>query len=243
MGGNGTGPLRRGVDALNERLPRLRPEIEDAYARAAGIFATRAAAYGTRNIAEGGPASVFARIRDKLSRAERLLESGQQESAVDTALDLANYGIILSCLFSNSWPDQGNLECKVVGKGICSPQHPGDVGYDLKAAEEVTLLPGRLTYIRTNVRLQMPPGVWCRIAGRSGLMREFGIIVPDNVIDNGYRGPLDVALLATGATVRINVGDRIAQVVFYHSCLPEIKFVNELEPTERGSRGFGSTGC
>ncbi len=212
------------------------------FARAIDIFEQRSRGYGTQNIADAGAAGVLARIRDKMARAENLLDGTEPSRAVDTALDLANYGIILAALCAGTWPQEQTACLVKGGDGICYPQHPGDVGYDLRSENDIWLAEQRVTYVSTGVRLQMPAGIWCRIAGRSGLMRRHQLLVPDNVIDNGYRGLLDVPIFNAGRQFLVKQGERIAQLVFYRSVLPELKKVDLLDSSQRGEGGFGSTG-
>lgn len=223
----------------------LAPDAAALFERAQQIFADRAKRYGTENIHDTGPSGVLARIRDKIARAENLLDEGTPEMAVDTALDLANYGIILASLVSGTWPNERKT-CLVRAPGdsyISAPQMEGDVGFDLRASKETVIPCWHPTYVPTGVHLAMPEGVWCTLVGRSSLLRTHQAMVPTCVIDTGYTGQLEVCIVnMNDRRITIEEGERIAQVVFHKSVVPQLEVVDELPQTDRGDLGFGSTG-
>jgi dUTP pyrophosphatase len=221
--------------------PSLAPDAQRLFTRAMTIFADRAKRYGTDNIVEAGPSGVLARIRDKLARAENLLDEGTPEMAIDTALDLANYGIILASLASGDWPREQKT-VKVIGSNMAPPALPGDVGYDLRASRETYVYRNGTTYVPTDTRLLMPPKTWCTIVGRSSLLKKRKSFVPPCVIDTDYTGLLEVCVHNFGDSYNIEVGERIAQVVFHKAITPTIEPVDSLPLTPRGNAGFGSTG-
>ena len=80
------------------------------------------------------------------------------------------------------------------------------------------------------------------ITAKSGLMRDHGIITT-GTIDAGYTGPIGVVLFNTGDKIfRVKRGMKVAQLVIKQIITPEVEVVDELEETERGNGGFGSTG-
>lgn len=119
-------------------------------------------------------------------------------------------------------------------------------GYDLSSAETKVLAAGQRAIVKTDLSIACPPGTYGRVAPRSGLTVKFGIHVGAGVVDADYRGPLGVVLFNLGdKDFEIKEGDRIAQLI-----LEEIKMVPvvdvgeaELDATERGAGGFGSTGA
>ena len=123
--------------------------------------------------------------------------------------------------------------------------YPGDAGFDLAACEPITLGPGERALVSTGVAVAIPEGYAGFIQPRSGLAARHGISVVNSpgLVDSGYRGELRVALLNTDAEESFTVerGMRIAQLVVL--AVPEISLleVDELEPSERGIRGFGSS--
>jgi dUTP pyrophosphatase len=155
--------------------------------------------------------------------------------------------------------------------------HEDDAGWDLYAAESVTIHPGQTQLISTMVALQIPKGFVGLIWPRSGLSVNSGIDVLAGVIDCGYQGEVSVCLLNTSSPVRIkeqktstkgarlapavfrpddkaefvpaydNVvriekGDRIAQILIQSIGLIPMVEIFELEPSDRAGDGYGSTG-
>jgi dUTP pyrophosphatase len=123
--------------------------------------------------------------------------------------------------------------------------YPGDAGFDLAACESITLGPGERALVSTGLAVAIPEGYAGFVQPRSGLAARHGISVVNSpgLVDSGYRGELRVALLNTDAKESFTVerGMRIAQLVVL--AVPDISLleVDELEPSERGVRGFGSS--
>jgi len=124
--------------------------------------------------------------------------------------------------------------------------HVGDAGYDLHAAEAVTIGPGERASVGTGIAVAIPAGQAGLVIPRSGLAARHGISVVNapGLIDSGYRGELRVLLLNTDSAETFDVapGDRIAQLVLVAVETPELEEVDELDETVRGAGGFGSTG-
>lgn len=122
---------------------------------------------------------------------------------------------------------------------------PGDAGLDLEAAMSVIINPGEVRKIQTGIAVAIPEGCVGLVFARSGIATKYGL-APANkvgVIDSGYRGEIIVALQNSGhAPVQIVNGDRIAQLVIVPYVAPDIEVVEELNETDRGTGGFGSTG-
>lgn len=123
--------------------------------------------------------------------------------------------------------------------------HEADGGYDLYAPADATVYNVRGTIINTGVHIEIPAGYVGLIKSRSGLNIRQNIIC-EGVIDSGYTGSIVVKLrLMTDLQhewVRINRGDRIAQLVIVPCFSEELEVVDELEDTDRGANGFGSSG-
>ena len=120
----------------------------------------------------------------------------------------------------------------------------GAVGYDLYSSEDavVPCQAGR-ALVGTGITVVLPPGVYGRVAPRSGLAVKHCINVGAGVIDPDYTGEIKVVLFNHGETdFEIKKGDRIAQLVLERCETPPIEEINIVEDTERGSGGFGSTG-
>ncbi len=117
-------------------------------------------------------------------------------------------------------------------------------GYDLYAAETVTVSRQSRKLIKTNISLAIPIGFYGRIAPRSGLAYKSGIDVMAGVIDADYRGDIGVILLNTDLNIdfEVNKGDKIAQIII-EPCA-HVNFVksNDLTATKRGEGGYGHSG-
>lgn len=124
--------------------------------------------------------------------------------------------------------------------------HDGDAGYDLHAAEPLTLAPGERAVVGTGIAVAIPEGRAGLVLPRSGLAFKHGIALVNapGLIDAGYRGELRVLLLNTDRAQSFDVepGDRIAQLVVVRVESPELEELESLEETARGSGGLGSTG-
>ena len=126
-----------------------------------------------------------------------------------------------------------------------SKAHEADGGYDLYAQADATVYNVRGTSIDTGVHIEIPKGYVGLIKSRSGLNIRQNIIC-EGVIDSGYTGSIVVKLrLMTDLQhewVRIHRGDRIAQLVIVPCFSEELEVVDELEYTDRGTNGIGSSG-
>lgn len=122
--------------------------------------------------------------------------------------------------------------------------HKDDAGWDLHALEHDQVQPGETRMIRTGIAIAVPVGQCGDVRSRSGLASR-GITVANSpgTIDSGYRGEVKVLLKnSTTKTFTIGPGDRIAQLVFTYTNIQPLMVVDQLDQTERGENGFGSTG-
>ena len=93
--------------------------------------------------------------------------------------------------------------------------------------------------------MELPEGMECQVRPRSGLALKHGITLPNSpgTIDPDYRGELRIIMQNLGPqAVTLLRGERIAQLIFARFEAPEVLEVDELNETERGEGGFGSTG-
>ena len=120
----------------------------------------------------------------------------------------------------------------------------GAAGYDITSTEHVTIYHGTRGLVSTGVSVKLPPGVYGRIAPRSGLAVKNGIQVGAGVIDADYRGEIKVLLFnhSSDHLFEVSPGDRIAQLICERCELPDVIQTDELDETERGEGKFGSTG-
>jgi len=134
----------------------------------------------------------------------------------------------------------------------------GDAGYDLSSSGYYEILPGERALIKTGLRMKIPEGLYGRIAPRSSLAVNDGIDVLGGVVDSNYIGEVCVILFNTQKEIKqldlfapssvpgvfvVKPGDRIAQIVFENYSTLDVEEVLELEETNRGEKGFGSTGA
>ncbi len=124
--------------------------------------------------------------------------------------------------------------------------HPGDAGLDLCALNPVEIAPGQRVKVATGIAIELPAGHAGLIVPRSGLAAKHGLSIVNapGLIDEGYRGELQVLLLNTDQQTPINIaaGERIAQLVVVAVSTPQLVEVDELEESARGEQGFGSSG-
>ena len=124
--------------------------------------------------------------------------------------------------------------------------YPGDAGLDLYALEPAVLAPGERASVRTGIAVEIPDGEAGLVLPRSGLAARHGVALVNapGLIDAGYRGEIRVLLLNTdrAAPFALGAGDRIAQLVLVTVQTPAVEEVEELQVSERGAGGFGSSG-
>ncbi len=128
---------------------------------------------------------------------------------------------------------------------IPSYAHPNDAGMDLYSIDECVINPNEIKLIRTGISIQLPEGTEAQIRPRSGLALKDGITVLNSpgTIDEGYRGEIGIILINhSKKPFNIEVGSKIAQMVIKPVIRVEIELVPQINSTDRGSDGFGSTG-
>ena len=133
------------------------------------------------------------------------------------------------------------------GEGLPLPAYATDgaAGMDVCAAEDVELAPGARHAVATGFAVAIPDGYEIQVRPRSGLAFKHGISVPNapGTIDSDYRGELKVLLINHGQdSFSIQRGDRVAQLVLAPVTRAAFTEVDDLDETERGAGGFGSTG-
>ena len=133
------------------------------------------------------------------------------------------------------------------GHGLDLPVYAtqGAAGMDVVSAESVTLRLGSRHAVATGFAMAIPHGYEIQVRPRSGLALKHGISVPNTpgTVDSDYRGEVKIILINHGTeSFTIQRGDRIAQLVLAPVTRAGWDEVEELDETERGSGGFGSTG-
>ena len=139
------------------------------------------------------------------------------------------------------------LEIRLLSPDAVAPARArsGDAGYDLRATERVSIPPEGRRLVGTGIAIALPEGIAGLVTPRSGLAIEHGLTLLNapGLIDPGYRGEIKVILHNTSERrYTVEIGDRIAQLVLVPYLSPDLEVVDELPATERGARGFGSSG-
>ncbi len=142
------------------------------------------------------------------------------------------------------------VSIKVINKGKQElPKYatPQSAGMDLQAniSEPIVLMPMERKLIPTGLCIALPQGYEAQIRPRSGLALKHGITVLNSpgTIDSDFRGEIGVVLINHSSVLfTIEPGERIAQMVIARHEQGEFIEVEELDKTERGDGGYGSTG-
>ena len=117
-----------------------------------------------------------------------------------------------------------------------------DAGLDLYSPVSVDVPPRGCAVIDTGVHIELPKNTVGMVKSKSGLNVKHGI-QSEGVIDVGYTGSIRVKLYNhSDLWYLVNKGDKISQLVILPILTPELELVEELDETERGTGGFGSTG-
>lgn len=153
---------------------------------------------------------------------------------------------------SNSLPQEltpvGDVKIKRLDKGLPMPfrAHRADAGADLYAAETLTLHPGERGLVGTGIAMALPLGTVGLIHPRSGLAAKHGLSIVNTpgTVDADYRGEIKVCLINHDphTPIEIERGMRIAQLVVQRVELVNFSEVEDLDETDRGTGGYGSTG-
>lgn len=142
-----------------------------------------------------------------------------------------------------------NIAIKKLHERAVLPEYQTEqaAGMDVVACidETITLEPHQRTIVPTGLAIALPVGYEAQIRGRSGMAAKFGVMPANGIgtIDADYRGEIGVILLNTSdEPFMIEPGMRVAQMVIakYEKIAWEV--AEELEETNRGAGGFGSTG-
>lgn len=129
----------------------------------------------------------------------------------------------------------------------------GAAGFDFYALEDVTIDPGQTKLIKTGIAMAIPEGYEVQVRPRSGMSLKtlFRVANAPGTIDSDYRGECCIIGHNAGMvtyndlvdpTIEIKKGDRIAQGVLCEVPQANFQVVENLDETERGEGGFGSTG-
>lgn len=137
------------------------------------------------------------------------------------------------------------IKIKKVNDGATLPNYAynGDAGADLFSCEETIINPGKRVVVNTGVAMAIPDGYVGVIWDKSGLAVKHGIHTMAGVIDSNYRGEIKIVLKNLGdEDFVVNKGMKIAQILIKKVEMPEFLEVEELNESDRGEQGFGSSG-
>jgi dUTP pyrophosphatase len=142
-----------------------------------------------------------------------------------------------------------NLQIKLLREDAIIPtrNNPDDSGLDLYAVETTVFIAGQTIAVPTGISFGIPEGFEIQVRPRSGMSLKTQMIVKNSpgTIDRGYTGECQVImhmLIGHNTVYTVKRGDRIAQAVLCPVAIPTISIVDELNKTDRGSNGFGSSG-
>jgi len=140
------------------------------------------------------------------------------------------------------------IKFQILDESMPYPQyaHPGDAGLDLYSTIDTILKPFERKLIPTGIKIEIPEGYAGFVQPRSGLAIKHGISLVNTpgLIDSGYRGEVKAILinLDREKDFSINRGDRICQLVIVKVEHANLIFQENLDKSDRGDNGFGSTG-
>ena len=140
-----------------------------------------------------------------------------------------------------------DLKIKKLSESAVIPEYKTDgaSGMDLSSTERVTLMPFERKLVPTGLAIQLEQGFEAQLRPRSGTSIKHGLTLINCVgtIDSDYTGEIFIPMINLSSTpYTIEIGERVAQMVIARYTSVGVKIVDELDETERGSGGFGSTG-
>ena len=152
-------------------------------------------------------------------------------------------GSVNAGVIGNTMPQPLDVKVKLApGATMPTRGSAGAAGLDLFASGSGTISPGCHAMVKTGVYMGIPRGYYARVAPRSGLAVRNMVDVMAGVIDSDYRGEIAVVLINHGKIpFTYKQENAIAQLIIYRHEIPCLKLVDNLDDTERGVSGFGST--
>jgi dUTP pyrophosphatase len=125
-----------------------------------------------------------------------------------------------------------------------SKAHDTDTGYDLHCVTDTVIDPGTSNVVPVGLQVgHVTPGYWYLVLPKSGLGFKHHLQPHLGVIDQSYRGSLDIKMYNFGKdSYTFKRGDKVAQIAFFPVIAPSLDWVDKATDTDRGSNGFGSSG-
>jgi dUTP pyrophosphatase len=137
------------------------------------------------------------------------------------------------------------IRYKKLSPSIKDPQvaYDGDVAFDLYTREDIELAPGEWKKIPSGLALEIPEGYAGLIWDKSGLSNNYALKMLGGVIDSGYRGEVMIGVINLGKEIyHFKAGDKVAQMIIQKVEHPQFVETEELSDSDRGEKGFGSSG-
>ena len=119
-------------------------------------------------------------------------------------------------------------------------KHPGDAGYDLFSIDN-TIVGEKPTVIKVGLNISLPEGYYAEIHTRSSYGLK-GARAHLGIIDEGYRGSIDIIMISPKQDLHISKGDKVAQLIIRKRIEVDFIELDKLPDSSRGKNGFGSTG-
>lgn len=130
-------------------------------------------------------------------------------------------------------------------KGAYMPEraHKTDAGLDLRTPCDMKIPANGSACIDTGVHIELPPGTFGHLESKSGLNVNHSVVSHGGIIDEGYVGSIVAKLYNhSDRDYWFQKGDKCIQLIIQQYLAPDMEVVTELDETDRGSSGFGSTG-
>ena len=147
--------------------------------------------------------------------------------------------------FNHISDDETVLKFKKLTQNASTPMRGSRnaAGFDLYSAQTMEIAPNYHGVVNTDISVMLPKGTYGRVAPKSGLATKHFIDVGAGVVDYDYRGNVGVVLFNhLNKPFQVKKGDRIAQFIVEKICTPKLLEVEEVDETDRGTCGYGSTG-
>lgn len=144
-------------------------------------------------------------------------------------------------LLADHVPELGFVD---VGGVLPTRTHATDVGFDLHTTEATKIPVGAFVDVPTGVICNLPPDCWGLVTGRSSTIRKSGLLIVNGIIDPGFRGELFAgALNVSQHVVEVEEGQRLAQLILIPAEIRKPVWHTFVTDSDRGTRGFGSSGA
>lgn len=137
------------------------------------------------------------------------------------------------------------LKIKKLNQKAIAPNYSyeDDAGFDLFSIEKIVLEPSQRIQVPTGIAMQIPAGHVGLIWDKSGVSHNYGLKTLGGVVDSGYRGEIKIGLVnLSNQKFIIEKGQKVAQMIIQKKETCQIEEVSDLDNSDRGEGGFGSSG-